>query len=43
MPEPVGLAGDAAGDFPQIAGHVSEFHAETADPVRELIDQTFAV
>ena len=43
MSEPVGLAGDAAGDFLQIACDVGEFHAEAADPVRKLIDQTFAV
>ena len=43
MPEPVGLAGDTAGDFLQIACHVRELDAEAADPVRKLIDQTFAV
>ena len=43
LAEPVGLAGDAAGDFPQIAGDVRKLNPEAADPVRQLIDQTFAV
>ena len=43
MPEPLGLVGDAAGDFLQISGDVGEFDPEAADPVRKLIDQTFAV
>src|SRR5882724_11289210 len=42
MAEPVGLAGDAACHFPQIAGDVREFDAEAADPVGELVDQPFA-
>ena len=43
MAEPVGLAGDAAGDFLQVAGDVGKLDAEAADPVGELIDQPFAV
>ena len=43
MPEPVGLGGDAAGDFLQISGDVRKLDPEAADPVRQLIDQTFAV
>ena len=43
MAEPVGLAGDAAGDFLQIAGDVGKFDPEAADPVGQLIDQAFAV
>ena len=43
MPEPLGLAGDAAGDFLQISGDVGKLDPEAADPVRKLIDQTFAV
>ena len=42
MAEPVGLAGDAARDFLQIAGDVGELDAEAADPIGELIDQPFA-
>ena len=40
--EPVGLAGDAARHFLQIAGDVGELDAEAADPVGELIDQPLA-
>ena len=43
MPEAVGLVGDAAGDFLQISGDVRKLDPEAADPVRQLIDQTFAV
>ena len=43
MSEPLGLVGDAAGDFLQIAGDVGELDPEAADPVRKLIDQAFAV
>ena len=43
MAEPVGLAGDAARHFLQIAGDVGELDAEAADPVGKLIDQPFAV
>ena len=43
LAEPVGLAGDTAGDFAQIAGDVRKLYAKAADPVRQLVDQTFAV
>ena len=43
MSEPFGLAGDAAGDFLQIAGDVRELNPEAADPVRKLVDQALAV
>jgi hypothetical protein len=43
MPESLGLAGDPAGDLLQISGDVREFNPKAADPVRKLIDQTFAV
>ena len=43
MSEPFGLVGDAAGDFLQVSGDVRELDPEAADPVRKLIDQTFAV
>ncbi len=42
MCKPLGLAGNATGDFLQIAGDVGEFDAEAADAVGELIDQPFA-
>jgi hypothetical protein len=43
MAETVGLAGYVAGDFLQISCHVRELNPKAADPVRKLIDQTFAV
>jgi hypothetical protein len=43
MTEPLGLGGDAACDFPQIACDVGELDPKAADPVGELIDQAFAV
>ena len=43
MAEPVGLAGDAACDFLQVAGDVGELDAKAADAVGKLIDQPFAV
>ena len=43
MPETVGLGGDPAGDFLQIAGDVGKLDPEAADPVGKLIDQPFAV
>jgi hypothetical protein len=39
--EPFRLVRDAVGDFLDVAGDVSEFHAEAADAVGELIDQPF--
>jgi hypothetical protein len=35
------LVRDAACDFLDVAGDVSQFHAEAADAVGELIDQPF--
>jgi hypothetical protein len=43
MPEPVGLAGEAAGDFLQISGDIRQLDAKAADPVGQLIDQAFAI
>jgi len=43
MPEAVGLGDDPAGDFLQVSRHIRELDAKAADPVRQLVDQTFAV
>ena len=43
MAEPLGLAGNAAGDFLQTAGDVGKLDAEASDPVGKLIDQPFAI
>jgi plasmid stabilization system protein ParE len=41
MMEPLRLVGDAARDLLDIAGDISEFDAEAADAVGELVDQPF--
>ena len=43
MTEPLGLAGDATGDFLQVSGHVSELDPKAADPVGQLVDQSFGL
>ncbi len=43
MLEACGLAGNPAGDFLQVSGHVRKLDPKAADPVRKLIDQPFAV
>jgi hypothetical protein len=43
MSEPLGLAGYPAGHLLQVSGHVRELNPEAADPVRKLVDQTFAI
>ncbi|GAC1347311.1 MAG: hypothetical protein NVSMB20_22570 [Bradyrhizobium sp.] len=43
MPKPLGLGGDAAGDFLQVSSHVRKLDPQAADPVRKLIDQTLGI
>ena len=43
MPETVGLGGDPAGNFLQIARDVGKFNPKAADPGRQQIDQAFAI
>jgi hypothetical protein len=43
MSEPLGLAGHPAGDLLQISRDIREFNPKAADPIRKLIDQTFAI
>jgi hypothetical protein len=42
MTKPVGLAGDAARDFLEVAGDIGEFDPEAADPIGKLVHQPFA-
>lgn len=42
LAEPVGLAGDTARNFLEVAGDVGKFDPEAADPVGKLVDQALA-
>jgi hypothetical protein len=43
VPETLGLVGDTAGNFLQVARYIGQFDAEAADPARKLLDQSFAI